>query len=409
MRKQKLRKTETLANPEDTDPSWAFDSVDGVKVTPQSFVGTHKTIQTAHPNYIEIKYKAKYMLNTYALAADRKYFYILENAYTRNTPTCCYFIPDNCCCPGDDTIEWNFFDRGLYNKEGYCWCTGCVGGEPTVFYDEVKCQCCCIECYDSVTQFFGCNNTRLCGERIRYSPFDRCCCCISNRYCWVCSCCGLFGPMNGQPIILCPVERCLARNESLKLKNAMDTARLHWQDTIDHIMVKNIPKGPTQAVIKIHEQEEKKKYMADVAAAEEGTEDQIPMPTSMMRDLTTKAKDVIGDAKVHVSGGQAVVPIKALSPSKKQIKNNILTPEQKVPNVINPRDPLDKYAVDVNQATGFPGSSEERVNATKMYHMWPQEEKKTNQALARAEKRQMERLEQMKKEVKGFKKEPETK
>ena len=59
------------------------------------------------------------MLNTYALAADRKYFYILENAYTRNTPTCCYFIPDNCCCPGDDTIEWNFFDRGLYNKEGY--------------------------------------------------------------------------------------------------------------------------------------------------------------------------------------------------------------------------------------------------------------------------------------------------
>ena len=78
MRKQKLRKTETLANPKDTDPSWAFDSVDGVKVTPQSFVGTHKTIQTAHPNYIEIKYKAKYMLNTYALAADRKYFYILE-------------------------------------------------------------------------------------------------------------------------------------------------------------------------------------------------------------------------------------------------------------------------------------------------------------------------------------------
>jgi len=187
MRKKEQRKIVELHDPTDTDPSWAMSNPSGLKVTPQSFVGTSKTIATSHPTFIEIKYKAKYQINASQLSADRKYFYVLENSYTRNIPTACFCFPDNPICPGDDCIEQYYFDRGIYATDGYCWCTGCVGGTPTVFYDEIQYQCCCIVCYENVNQCLGCNSKFWCGERIRISPYDRCCCCISNKYCWVCS------------------------------------------------------------------------------------------------------------------------------------------------------------------------------------------------------------------------------
>ena len=106
MRLQKRRSIEDLGDPDDTDPSWAHEEPSAMKIAPQAFVGTSKTIMTSHPNFIEIKYKAKYQINSMQLAADRKYFYVLENAYTRNIPTVCFIFPDNCICPGDDCIEY---------------------------------------------------------------------------------------------------------------------------------------------------------------------------------------------------------------------------------------------------------------------------------------------------------------
>ena len=64
MRLQKRRSIEDLGDPDDTDPSWAHEEPSAMKIAPQAFVGTSKTIMTSHPNFIEIKYKAKYQINS---------------------------------------------------------------------------------------------------------------------------------------------------------------------------------------------------------------------------------------------------------------------------------------------------------------------------------------------------------
>jgi len=289
------------------------------------------------------------------LAADRKYFYVMENAYTRNIPTCCFIFPDNCLCPGDDCIETYYFDRGIYNTDGYCWCTGCVGGKPTVFYDELKFQCCCIECYDSVNQFLGCNSRQLCGERIRVSPFDRCLCCISNKYCWVCSCCGLFGPVNNQPIILCPIESGLARRESGRLKRAMDKAREEWEDNIEKLVNKEEKqKSLTQTMIFVAEQKaelEKAKAHPDVNFA--------------MARLDKKIKPKFSFGSTNKMNPRLPPTLKQQSLPAQQVLPNLEDPLTAIDDKIGP------------SVAGFAGSTETHGNSSKMYALWDAEEKIT--------------------------------
>ena len=345
MRKKNPVNIQTLDDASDTDPSWPLENVDGLKISPQAFIGTHKSIQTSNPNFIEIKFKARYMINPLQMSADRKYFYILENSYTRNIPTACFCLPDNCICPGDDTITTYYFDRGIYSKDGYIWCTGCVGGEPTVFYDEIKYQCCCITCYDSVNQKLGCTSRSRCGERIRSSPFDRCCFCVQNKYCWLCNLCGLFGPINGQPIILCPIETGLSKNESKRLKGAMDKAREEWQDHIDIIVDKHGHKNmtATQALIAAARAEEKK---------------MAPKPVSRF------AKPKIAHESAHMSDPTASVST---------AKSSRFSLEH-LPNVVNPGTPIDQFApTNLDKTHGFDGSHEHRENSMKMYRMWEDE------------------------------------
>jgi len=289
------------------------------------------------------------------MAADRKYFYVLENAYTRNIPMVCFVFPDNCLCPGDDCIETFYFDRGIYNTDGYCWCSGCVGGKPQVFYDELKFQCCCIECYDNVNQCLGCNSRQLCGERIRVSPFDRCLCCIQNKYCWLCSCCGLFGPVNNQPICLCPIESGLARKESGRLKKAMDKAREEWEDNLEKLVNKESKqKSLTETMIFVSQQEEelrKAKAHPDMNFAMERL------------DKKNKPTFTFGSA-------QKVNP--KLAPTLKQ---QSLPAQLTLPNLEAPSTNIDDSVGPA--VAGFAGSTEHHGNASRMYALWDTNEEIT--------------------------------
>jgi len=84
MRLQKRRPIEDLADREDTDPSWAQKEPDAIKVAPQAFVGTSKTIMTSHPSFIEIKYKVC------GITIDTRIFNLSEKGirgtWTRSSP-----------------------------------------------------------------------------------------------------------------------------------------------------------------------------------------------------------------------------------------------------------------------------------------------------------------------------------
>ena len=56
---------------------------------------------------------------------------------------CCPCIPPNSCCPGYDCIYKTYYDRGVFDQQDLCHCTGCVSGSPTFYGGARKFVCCC--------------------------------------------------------------------------------------------------------------------------------------------------------------------------------------------------------------------------------------------------------------------------
>jgi len=122
-----------------------FSEETAIRITPQLYWGTARGIQTVDPSLIRIKYKVFYHPYDCSGHGDRRYFYVLENAYQKNTPATCYFIPDCVCLYGSDSIEHSYFDRGAFDQQNICFRTNCVGGTPKLFVNERKCMCLCCE------------------------------------------------------------------------------------------------------------------------------------------------------------------------------------------------------------------------------------------------------------------------
>ena len=247
------------ANPKHSDIHWNMNDVEGVRITPQLIFGTSPSILTEDPSLIRVLYKGFFHPVDCAGNADRKFFHVMENGVFRNNPIACFCLPDNYCCKGEDTIEYAFFDRGIFDKRHPFREWWCVGGAPQYFVNERKMMCCCLECWDICDLCIVCRRRRYCGERLRYSPFDRCCCCCPNKFFWLCNfwyeqnclisknkyiynyelfqfssrseCCG---PKSGSPIILLEVENCLQVDQSERLKYILENARYEWEERIKY-------------------------------------------------------------------------------------------------------------------------------------------------------------------------------
>ena len=85
-------------------PSDVSTAPRAVRFTPQLYFGTAAAIQTENPSLTKIIYKAFYHNYGCSGHGDRRYFYVLENAYQKNTPTVCFCLPDNVFCWGDVSI-----------------------------------------------------------------------------------------------------------------------------------------------------------------------------------------------------------------------------------------------------------------------------------------------------------------
>lgn len=155
---------------------------------------------------------------------SRKYFVVLENGYEDNNPTGCTL----CCC-AVDMVHKSYFDRGIYNQQGCLRGIGILSGAPSVHANNVKHICCCVDCPDGCNDCLACYWPSLCGDRIRYLPFQTYCCCCPMRACACNNCLGLCGPKNGEPLLLLNFLGSLRVGSAPALEQAMESSRAGWK------------------------------------------------------------------------------------------------------------------------------------------------------------------------------------
>ena len=220
------------------------------------FFGRHDAIQTAQPGLIKINHAAalrKGCCGCADRANTRKYFWVLENGIETNIPIgarCCpclsatcwpfkhFVCPPNCCCPGEDEIYKFYFDRSIFDRQTCCFRLGCLNGEAEVFPGELHYVCCCFtvpvccaKCFSCVCD---CNCLVYCkpwGNKVRFLPYHRYCCCCPARACWAHNCCSLCGPKSGEPLpwALEPVvDRLLDEDEAHLLADEINVSRSEW-------------------------------------------------------------------------------------------------------------------------------------------------------------------------------------
>jgi len=152
----------------------------------------------------------------------RHYFYVLENAYEDS-------FSINGCCLVTDLINKQHFDRGVYEMETCCWKIGCLNGAPAPHANQVKYVCCCQPCPDIYNNCAACYFPSICGDRVRFLPFEYYCFCCPNRATCFSNCFGLCGPMTGEPLMLFYFIDCLKVGSGPELVQALDTARANWR------------------------------------------------------------------------------------------------------------------------------------------------------------------------------------
>lgn len=166
--------------------------------------GNDAGIQFRHRNAIKISHRVKFAniwFDHCNPAKQRKFLLLTENAVVANYPSACFCIPPNCCCPGNDHISWNFFDRGIFDRQGCLWSSGCLSGEPELYPGEIKYVCCFQDCPKCWNEWQSCWWPCCLGERVRYLPAQTCCWCVPVRVNGCMNCCGCNGVKSGEP---CP-------------------------------------------------------------------------------------------------------------------------------------------------------------------------------------------------------------
>jgi hypothetical protein len=228
----------------------------------QAGYGDSPYISTVEAGYTRIVHRthfAEYCIDGCDGDKDRQYFYINENSLEYNEPSSCSIycpgipfvtgqnllgcyqvcsVPPNCCCPGADNIKKEYFDRGVFSRQNFCYTTGCVSGLPTMFPNEVQYMCCCCETPTACNQCLACYWPSLCGERVRYLPFENYCYCCPSRANACSNCCGLIGPKDGEPVSWCliPIRTGLADGEAQSFCDAYEAAYLDWGENTGYLV-----------------------------------------------------------------------------------------------------------------------------------------------------------------------------
>jgi len=152
----------------------------------------------------------------------RHYFHVLENAYEDS-------FSINSCCFNVDFIQKFHFDRGVYEQKSCCWDIGCFNGAPAPHANQIKYVCCCQDCPDIYNDCLACYFPSICGDRVRFMPFEFYCFCCPNRATCFSNCFGCYGPKTGEPLVLFYFVDCLRPGSGAELVQALDTSRAAWR------------------------------------------------------------------------------------------------------------------------------------------------------------------------------------
>ncbi len=218
--------------------------------------GNDPGLKTKKPHFVEIIHRAKFaMLCLDFINGDRqrRYFYVNENSIERNDPSSCscYLpgipfitgnnpigcfelcsLPPNSCCPGHDHIVKTYFDRGIFDRQNFCWAIGFWAGEPSFYANEVKHTVCCNECCPLFDRCMSCYFPSVCGERVRYIRAEYCCWCVPMRTGNCNNCCGLCGPQTDMPYETClvPVTTGLSEGEAENMVISLRNSVIEWNE-----------------------------------------------------------------------------------------------------------------------------------------------------------------------------------
>ena len=187
---------------------------------------------------IEIKHKAQLATiccDNCDLSRERKYYWVLENAYEVNYPIgfpylpfCPCRLPPNCMCPGMDSVSKTYFDRGIFDRQGCLFKIGFFAGPASFHTGPIEKTCCCNPCCACWNNYTSCYHVACCGERVNYVISETFCFCIPTRSCWLWNCFGLFGPADGQPLLHFLLATHLAPGEGQHMMRSLEKARAEW-------------------------------------------------------------------------------------------------------------------------------------------------------------------------------------
>jgi hypothetical protein len=233
----------------------------------------HPTLQTIETNNIRIAYKAAFTASCFSrlnpswdYQTNRNYFYVMENGYERNIPIimptvlkyfsfdwlCCFVcsvdaaiascfekrlcpcIPVNPLCTGQDTISKTYFDRGPYDRQTICFKHVCGGadpifsGPPKAIAGPMNCVCCCFDCPHIGNECLNCCKFSFCfGEKVSVQSCEYICG-VPLVACWLCNCCSLCGPKDGEPLCTTSIADCLQEGEAAVVAQELNTSYGKW-------------------------------------------------------------------------------------------------------------------------------------------------------------------------------------
>ena len=138
-----------------------------------------------------------------ALDKGRSYLYLRNGSIESNDANRdkCVCTPDAClrlCFPLADDTKVEYFDRSPYKAHGCC-CNQCCVKVPKLEITKGGCMCCFQHCA-------GCASCG-CRDAVVLMPYEVCappCCCCTNRVGCCQNCCGLYGPVTGNPLYYDP-------------------------------------------------------------------------------------------------------------------------------------------------------------------------------------------------------------
>ena len=156
------------------------------------------------PSHIKIWYNAeladpscfaKYQqcLSGFVFDKERSYMYLREGALETNQVYKCCIKPLECLA-SPDCVRISYFDQKPWVK--YKECCGCYSFDPRLEKVDNGFMICC--------QKVTCHQACVGGDYMSFVPLDKYCCCFPNKVNWCCNTCGLWGPVDGTPLIHFP-------------------------------------------------------------------------------------------------------------------------------------------------------------------------------------------------------------